>query len=229
MRFFLVFWVGLTLAALAVGCSSTPVAPDVGPDANEDAYVLAIQDAGHCDLACPSGRACCFAADGTPRCVDLSSDITNCGICGRDCVASRRGDSCANNQCGCGDFEIGCTGAENSICCPSVAGIRPYCANPGLDFSDCGGCGRACNDAEANHCSGGVCLCGDRGGSCAGTATALCCSDPAGAFSCVDTTTDQAHCGRCGQRCSAFDHCVSGVCVPVRPDAGLFDGGSDAG
>lgn len=210
----------LVLAAIAAGCTSGPVQPDAAMDGGSDAFVPA-RDAAACPLDCPTGRACCFGTDGTPHCVDLANDIQNCGICNRDCVATRRGDSCAHNQCGCGDFSIGCTGAENSICCPAVAGSRPYCANPGLDLGDCGGCGRTCDRNQASQCSGGLCLCGDTGGRCAGTVSDACCADLAGAYSCVDTRTDQAHCGACGHRCTAFQRCDTGVCVPTIADAGV--------
>lgn len=214
---------GLILTCSTVGCGNTPVPADGGHDtafdANEplDAFH---SDGGHCDLTCGAGQECCFDLTGTAACVDINNDIHNCGICNRDCVTSRRGDSCAHAQCGCGDFEIGCTGAANSVCCPSVSGIRAYCANPGLDLSDCGGCGHSCNSGQASLCSGGLCFCGDTGGPCDGTATSLCCSDPAGAFECVDTTNSQAHCGGCGQRCSAFEHCVSSHCVSTLMDGG---------
>jgi hypothetical protein len=219
MRFFL----ACLAAGIVLGCTNEPAPSDGGaldaPGA-DDAFEL--RDAAPCDLACPMGRVCCLGATG-PHCVDLANDITNCGICNRDCVALRRGDSCAHNQCGCGDFEIGCTGAENSICCTDVVGLRPYCGNPGLDFDNCGGCGHVCDSAQASHCSGGLCLCGDTGGACAGTVADLCCADPAGAFECVDSRTDQAHCGACNRRCSAFERCEGGACVPTLTDAGVTD------
>jgi len=203
-----------------MGCDSAPIPSDTGARDTGTIDAPHIEDGGSCNLVCPAGRDCCFGADGAPHCVDLANDVTNCGVCNRDCVATRRGDSCAHDQCGCGDFEIGCTGAENSICCIGVGGVRPYCANPGLDLSDCGACGHACDSARASMCSAGHCLCGERGGQCAGTVDDLCCSDPAGAFGCVDTRTDQAHCGSCGHRCSAFEHCVGGTCAPTLVDAG---------
>ncbi len=221
----LLFLASVGWGVLASGCSNGPItATDAGLDGALDATDAGASDAGVCDMACPAGRSCCVGSDGTQSCVDLANDVANCGLCNRDCVASRRGDSCAHNQCGCGDFEIGCTGAENSICCPGAAGIRPYCANPGLNFTDCGGCGRPCDAAQANQCSGGFCLCGDSGGHCAGTASDLCCPDPAGAFACVDTRSDQAHCGRCEHRCTAFERCVAGGCVVTTiGDAGAAD------
>ncbi len=213
------FW--FAVALVAVGCTPTTTPSDASPDVGPpDAFVQG--DAAVCDLECPPGRTCCLGATG-PHCVDLANDITNCGICNRDCVASRRGDTCAHNQCACGDFEIGCTGAENSICCTNVVGIRPYCANPGLDLDNCGGCGIACDRAQASQCSGGMCFCGDSGGHCTGTPTDACCSDPAGAYACTDTTRDQAHCGGCGHRCSAFERCEASHCVSVLADAGAPD------
>ncbi len=217
----------LLVGVLMTACSATSSAGDAGMDAAVDVAppLDTSRDTGRCEMECPAGRTCCVGPAGVPQCVDLANDIANCGICGRDCVGTRRGDGCAHNQCTCGDFDIGCTGAENSICCPSLAGARPYCANPGLDLTDCGMCGRACDRAQANQCSGGLCLCGDSGGRCAGTPDDLCCPDPAGAFGCVDTRTDQAHCGACGRRCTAFERCVAGGCVPRGPDTGVRDAG----
>jgi hypothetical protein len=211
---------------MTVGCNNTPVASDVGIDAGDAGYqndAFFAADMTTCSMDCPNGEACCLGANG-PHCVDLTNDIVNCGVCNRDCVATRRGDSCANNQCGCGDFAIGCTGEENSICCPALAGNGPHCANPGLDISDCGGCGHRCDGAQANQCQGGMCLCGDNGGTaCTGAPDSVCCSDPAGFFACADTTSDQAHCGNCDVRCMAFEHCVNSQCVPTIPDAGAAD------
>lgn len=208
----------LIVLGLAPGCGNPAPASDGGLDANErDAFA---GDAAECPLDCTTPLACCYDAEGVPHCVDLSSDILNCGVCNRDCVAQRRGDSCSHFSCACGDFEIGCTGMENSVCCPGIGGTRPYCANPGTSFLDCGGCGRVCDSARASRCSGGNCLCGDRS-ACTGEANSRCCADLAGASSCVDTTSDQAHCGQCGRRCTALEHCVSGSCEPtVFGDAG---------
>jgi hypothetical protein len=215
----------VALLALVPACSGAPMPRDAGFDAS-DAYVTPDtipDDMTTCDMPCPAGRFCCLGASG-PHCVDLATDVTNCGLCNRDCVTSRRGDSCANNQCGCGDFAIGCTGNENSICCPALGGMGPYCANPGLELTNCGACGHVCDRAQSNQCQGGICFCGDHGTACAGTPQSTCCADPAGFFACADTTTDQAHCGGCGRRCMAFEHCVGGACVPTISDAGT-DGG----
>jgi hypothetical protein len=226
------FVLAVSLAVSVVGCSGGGSAGDGGLDAGLDAYEppdAFVFDSGECDMPCEAG-VCCMGSDGAPHCVDLSSDTANCGVCGRDCVASRRGDHCEAYQCACGDFAIGCTGSEVSVCCAHSATLSPYCANFGLDVTDCGGCGMECNRAQANACSAGRCTCGDSGTTCAGTAADLCCGDSTGTFTCVDTTNRQDHCGACGNRCSAFTRCVDGMCVPTIPDAGLpSDAGTDAG
>ena len=51
---------------------------------------------------------------------------------------------------------------------------------------------------------------------------------------CVDPTSDDGHCGACGQRCVGSDRCVAGACQTVCPAgqeacASGGDGGADAG
>lgn len=60
-------------------------------------------DSGECDCStepgigvCPSGQACC-----TDGCVDLNTDIANCGICGAMCT--NQADRCTLGVCSCGD------------------------------------------------------------------------------------------------------------------------------
>lgn len=173
---------------------------------------------------------------GEDQCIDVSSDVENCGLCGLDCVGSHRGDRCIAMQCSCGAFSVGCTGEDSSSCCPVADdGRAERCANLGRDFSDCGACGRTCNAAQANRCEGGLCRCGLDGALCAGTANDLCCVDVFEVASCIDTTRDDLHCGGCNVRCGAFEDCLEGRCVdftlrdagPI--DAGSLDGGSDGG
>ena len=183
------------------------------------------------------GRVCCPNALGESVCVNLSTDALNCGTCGRDCVAQRRGDSCVDFQCSCGSAEIGCTGGLSSVCCaPSVPGGPGYCANLGREPGNCGTCGFTCVPERANQCEGGMCTCGLSGAQCAGTAEDRCCQRDADPFACVDTTTAMDHCGVCGHRCNAFEICTAGVCTSTQPDAGITapdtgtsDGGLDAG
>jgi Notch-like protein len=59
-------------------------------------------EAGECDCAgepgtgaCAAGMQCCSGG-----CVDLDSDMDNCGICGAACTISS--DSCTSGECRCG-------------------------------------------------------------------------------------------------------------------------------
>ena len=61
--------------------------------------------AGECDCTtdegigpCPEGQTCCTAG-----CVDVQTDITNCGFCGSACLVSS--DRCVAGDCRCGDTE----------------------------------------------------------------------------------------------------------------------------
>jgi hypothetical protein len=220
----------LLLGLLVPGCGPGETPQDSGVDAPSDAgRDAASPDSGRCGTVCESGRACCPSASGD-MCVDLSVDVTNCGVCGRDCVALRRGDHCEDYQCSCGSAEVGCTGGENSTCCPPrIGGAEAYCANTGRDPSDCGECGFSCIPERANQCEGGSCTCGLSGEECAGTPEDLCCQRDAEDYMCVDTTTSNDHCGFCANRCNANEQCVAGICESTLPDAGGRDAGTDAG
>ncbi|MBX3246535.1 MAG: hypothetical protein KF901_05070 [Myxococcales bacterium] len=59
--------------------------------------------AGECDCStaegvgpCPEGQQCCAVG-----CVDVRSDVLNCGFCGAPCTASS--DRCVAGECRCGD------------------------------------------------------------------------------------------------------------------------------
>jgi hypothetical protein len=59
-------------------------------------------------------------------------------------------------------------------------------------------------------------------GACTGAPDSRCCVSDFGFASCVDTTSDIAHCGACGHRCGAGERCTSGVCsvgIEVCPSA----------
>lgn len=47
---------------------------------------------------CAEGRTCCAAG-----CVDVQTDVTNCGFCGAACTTSS--DRCTGGECRCGDGE----------------------------------------------------------------------------------------------------------------------------
>lgn len=224
----------LTLGALLAACPAQPVEPDAASvDAGTDVgRPDATRDALACSLGCASTRErCCFDETGAEQCIDVASDVHNCGLCGFDCELMHRGDRCSVTQCACGAFEIGCTGNMDSFCCPIAPdGRAPRCANLGRDFDDCGSCGRVCDATRANRCEGGTCQCGLDGDVCAGNATDLCCVDIFEVASCVDTTRDHDHCGACNRRCGPFENCIDGECIDFTiPDGGApLDAGVDA-
>lgn len=212
------------------GCE--PSGPlDAGSDTPVDAFVRTDtpRDSGPpCDLSCLVAEACCVV-DEVPMCVNVVSDVHNCGSCGLDCIATRRGDACLTRQCACGAFDIGCTGITDE-CCPAVPGGREaHCANVNIAFEDCGACGAACRDGEASECRNGDCMCGVSDRACAGTPGDLCCGLGFGmlAYGCVNTLIDPDHCGACNERCRSDQRCEAGTCVGTY-DAGV-DAGSDAG
>jgi hypothetical protein len=168
--------------------------------------------------ACPAGTACgpgfrCLASpcgiDGTPcvlgpflpgtccggRCVDTTSDPSNCGACG---------SSCASGACW-----------RNGICAPPAA--------PCADCTTQGGCppGDVCDDGLCVTTSCGVpastfcALPGGGVGGCCGPSFALL---PDGGFVtsaeafCADLSSDSQNCGACNEACPPGDACVSGFC-----------------
>jgi hypothetical protein len=216
------------LVALLSGCPATDpprdAATESGPSPADAPSPDAAADAGPpCDLRCATTQQrCCLDEAGAPACVDVANDVTNCGLCGLDCVATHRGDRCVAMQCTCGDFDIGCTGRQDSFCCPEAPDGRvARCANLGRDFGDCGGCGRTCDALTADRCEGGLCTCGRTGRTCAGTRADRCCVDVFENGACVDTTRDKLHCGGCNVQCGAFEDCIDGRCIDfTRRDAG---------
>ena len=75
---------------------------------------------------CPSGQTNCRAADGTPHCVNTSTDTNNCGACKTQCP---KGATCVNGTCKCPPSQVTCKGEEGSFC------AKKCCA---YDAGDCG-------------------------------------------------------------------------------------------
>jgi hypothetical protein len=129
-------------------------------------------------IACPTGQVLCGSV-----CATLSSDVTNCGVCGRVCAA---GNTCSGGTCviSCPVGQFNCAGT---------------CANPSYDPNNCGACGHTC--LSGTTCSGGNCVVSCPAGqySCAGLCTSL--------------TTDNANCGSCGHSCLSGTACWNGTCT----------------
>ena len=166
-----------------------------------------------CATSCGVTEGCCLVGD-EAMCIDIRSNVNNCGLCGRDCVAEGRGDSCRFGVCVCGNIAQGCAGDNGNLCCPArIASGLNYCANLELDPDDCGACGDRCDPLAADRCDGGRCRCGDSRESCAGTPEATCCRANVGDTECIDTTRNALHCGRCNNACLQGERCVEGSCT----------------
>lgn len=153
-------------------------------------------------LACADGQASCGG-----RCVDVASDVANCGACGRVCALPRAIARCVAGQCAIALCETGfgdCNGrAEDG--CDTFLGSS----------SHCGRCGVACDTARP-FCDEalGQCVTGCPPG------LARC------AARCVDTRSDVEHCGGCQQRCqfaNGIASCVGGRCALASCNAGFAD------
>jgi hypothetical protein len=106
------------------------------------------------------------------------------------------------------------------VCCGFLS---PQCTDIRNDSQNCGSCGLRCPSGSA--CVSGVCQSGgatcqrgDLGRFCnldAGI-TSVCCPGAG----CVDTSTNGAHCGACGNACGAGLNCLAGRCVASSCTAG---------
>ena len=170
---------------------------------------------GFCGFACAAGETCGGGAcvgqaapalvdcagqglfDCGGVCVDLTTDAANCGLCGFACAP---GETC--------EAEF-CHAAGGAGC---LAGLTDcgggVCADLSTDPANCGGCGVAC--AAGETCGGGACA-GQAAAAvvdCAGQGLTDC-----GGGVCIDTTSDPANCGGCGNGCGEGTTCVGGSCV----------------
>jgi hypothetical protein len=103
-----------------------------------------ICDNGLCGVQCLSPNTECVHGDaggdggrGTTQCVDLQSDLNNCGLCGAACS---NGAVCANGGCGCPTWTTNCSGT---------------CSDLQTDSNNCNSCGTEC--ANGFVCTGGAC------------------------------------------------------------------------
>ena len=149
---------------------------------------LAPQRAAAQDEACAPGLTYCPNAG---ACVDLSSDMNNCGACGSVCESQLVPVRCRNGVC------------ERASCPPELeyCGAVDLCRDLSSDPLHCGACQNPC---ESGVCSGGVCAPVDGGGCAPGQA------DCGGV--CVDTCCDNNNCGACGNVCGPGFTCFEGVC-----------------
>ena len=96
--------------------------------------------------ACGAGQTNCNGA-----CVDLSTDMANCGACGSVCESGLVGVACIAGEC----VRVTCPVALTD--CGDGDGPRPYeehCFDLTTDQNNCGACGNAC---ASGACANGTC------------------------------------------------------------------------
>jgi hypothetical protein len=127
-------------------------------------------------------------------CVDLLSDVVNCGSCEVVCGVGLtcQGGGCAEVIQPCAAWQTDCGGV---------------CVDLVTDALNCGVCGLEC--AYGESCAGGACQ------SACATGLSMCNGV------CVDTATDPANCGGCGSlwACGTLQSCQGGACVGIELDA----------
>jgi hypothetical protein len=168
---------------------------------------------GSCALVCGADEADCDGQSRNGCEADLRGDDRHCGTCGNTCRAGAHQSSrCAARRC-----EARCD--EGWADCDNNAANG--CEADLTALESCGACGNRCVD-------GAVCAASVEGGArryaCATTCAADAptrCGD-----ACVDTRSDVAHCGACGNACAAGPNaearCVDGRCALRCTDAARY-------
>ncbi len=165
---------GIAACFQDVGRSGTP---DIG------AYEYGTTPAG---TGGSGGSNCSAPLSGCgDACVDLSSDIGNCGSCGTTCGA---GQTCTNGAC-----------EAISPCQAPLTQCGDVCADLNADPQNCGVCGALCVGVEV--CSQGTCT-----ASCAEGLTQC-------GQACANVSSDLLHCGGCNQPCQPGQTCEAGACT----------------
>ena len=202
-----------------VGCFTTNDCDgDDVCDTNNNTCVGCLEDTdcdnGVCDLSdntcdpCPDGETYCEEAGG---CVDLQSDDDYCGACENNCTSP---DQCIGGGCECVEVRDDATvcSDQNAEC----GTVTDVCNDP-VDCDAVAGCsGSDVCDTDNNQCF--ECL--DNGdcdnGTCAGDNTCDPCPDGETyceeAGGCVDTDSDEDHCGECDNSCHPSESCSDGEC-----------------
>jgi len=171
-------------------------------------------------IACPFGTSAC---DG--RCVDLRTDMMNCGdcrtvcpgqlplCCGGTCTSLYSAENCGGcgNSCSsdepCADVggeavcsAAGCEGNSRSTDCGT--GI---CVDIDWDADHCGSCGHAC--PAHSMCMGGSCIPCPAGSDRCGNGSI------ASGGECINIVSNPRACGGCGIVCGPDETCEGGTCV----------------
>jgi hypothetical protein len=161
---------------------------------------------GQCTGACATGWSDCNNDKRTDGCeVDPNTNVNNCGGCGRTCSTNNITAACSGGACtgtcaaGWGD----CNSDKRTDGCEVNILTAP---------ANCGACGQVCsnNHISTPSCAAGTCngTCDSGWGDCNGNKLSDGCE--------TNINTTVAHCGGCGQACSANNitaACTSGQCT----------------
>ena len=132
---------------------------------------------------CGEGQSCC-----SDNCVDLLTNLWNCGACG---VAVSELQVCQNGT---------------PVCKSGTAYCNGSCQNIVSDSSNCGGCGVVCPSQNGSaSCTGAQCVleCSEGFGNC----------NNIPADGCEKSVwADPENCGSCGNLCTADESCRNGEC-----------------
>ena len=155
---------------------------------------------GRCQLTCVTGFGNCNGVRDDGCELDLTGDVTNCGLCSKACTTQNATPVCKMSVCGAGTCDTNFANCDAD----STNGCE---IDTRTDDAHCGGCGRACMLPHAtSHCVSSACAvatCAAPFGDCDGQA-------PNGCE--TDTTSNSQHCGRCGYVCGPGQTCVSSLC-----------------
>jgi hypothetical protein len=169
---------------------------------------------GTCGFVCEAGFADCNndPADGCET--DVTSDVDNCGACGRVCTGANATMACASGTCVIVACDAGFADCDGIV----TNGCETHLSS---DVNNCGACGQVCTGANATMaCASGACVI-------AGCFPGFADCDGNAANGCeTNLRSDIGNCGACGHVCTGANAtmaCASGTCVIVACDAGFAD------
>ncbi len=179
---------------------------------------------GYCAGACANPLAACGATvNGGGACVDVRSDVSNCGSCGHGCFAPTGGTvACVSGACagGCPLGQLICGGGTSG---------GGACVDVRSDASNCAGCGHVCFAPSGGSalCAGSACV-----GACA-PGRQVCSGGSDGGGVCSDLTSDANNCASCGHACTAptggSASCIASACAGNCAGGAIVCGGGANG
>jgi hypothetical protein len=166
--------------------------------------------AGVCAVgSCAAGWGDCDGIGANGCEANLASSAVSCGACGNVCVVAHGVPSCTAGACAVARCDAGwsdCDGVATNGCEADLTAAT----------ASCGACGNACavGPHSSATCAAGACglVCDGGWGDCDGLAANGCEVELAGSG---------AHCGACGNACTAGRTCQSGACSASVCVAGL--------